>query len=162
MAAIGASLLRIYSAGRTGRSGSDANTVTGSFTTDSSFDIFNYDIAVTGTSSAADVAYTDADSNVFLSSSHDAIVFYETFLGPGVALQLGSPLPSGGGSPINVVSGVSRVVFSAAARQTLQSGRNHRSAFSVPEPSTVFLCIPAILGSAFFRRRKAAAGQAVS
>jgi len=144
------------------RSGSDANTVTGSFTTDSSFDIFNYDIAVSGTNSAADVTYTDADSNVFLSSSHETIIFYETLLGPGVGLQLGSALPSGSGSPINIVSGSFACGFLGGCATALQSGSITDPPSAVPEPSTAFLCIPAILGLAFFRRRKAAADQIVS
>ena len=141
-------------------SGSDANTVTGSFTTDSSFDIFNYDIVVNGTNSWADTSYTDADSSVFLSSSHDTIIFYETIVGPGVELQLQSALPGGAGSPINVESGFACGFFGGCTT-TLKSG-SIIDAPSVPEPSTVFLCIPAILGLAFFRRRKAAAHQAVS
>jgi hypothetical protein len=141
--------------------GSDANTVTGSFTTDSSFDIVNYDIVVSGTNSWADTTYTDADSNVFLSPSHDTIIFYETIIGPGVELQLQSALPSGSGSPIDVESGFA-CGFLGGCTTTLKSGALTDAPSAVPEPSTVILCIPAILVLAFFGRRKAVAHRAVS
>jgi hypothetical protein len=142
------------------------NAATGSFTLDSSFDIVSWNITVTGSNAPADFTFNSSDSEASISSDHKFILFTDSSLDPLLGLDFVSAIPSGSGSPINLQAG-------SGFTQTLACGSyfggqctNYNTGSITdgptvtPEPSSLLFCIPALLGLAFFGRRKAAASPA--
>jgi hypothetical protein len=145
---------------------STTNAATGSFTIDSSFNIISWNITVTGSNTPADFTFTNADSEVYLSSDHKFILFSDSDFDPLLGLDLVSALPSGSGSPINLQAGSGLTQTGACGSWPNQCTNYHTGSIvdaptATPEPSTAILCVPAMLGLAFFRRRKMATAQQV-
>jgi len=145
--------------------GADTATATGTFTLDPSFDFVSYDITVTGGFPGIAGNYNSSGgSDAFISPSHDSIDFQgDSFPFQFLGLNLQSPVTSAGGT-INLNTGfipTGSIACSTALGpcESLVKGSITDAPSATPEPSTILLCVPALLGIALFRRRKATANQ---
>ena len=134
------------------------NTATGWFDVNSSGQIDNWQITVTGTNSAADTGsspFDPSDGTVSIVSGTGSkeIKFVDTHNNPILILELASALPSGSGSPINLTNG-SEACGSGICTSYASQGYIMDPPSAVPEPSSVAFAIPAILGMAFVVRRR--------
>jgi len=134
------------------------DTISGSFTVDSLFDVVAWNITVAGPDA---ISYKTTDgSTATISDGNREITFEDSFLGPGVGLFLASALPSGSGSAIKLQAGSFPDSTNVCSFLCLNGGDTFVSGSitdppAVPEPASVALVVPAILGVAFlFRRRK--------
>ncbi len=134
-----------------------SNLATGNFQLNSSLDVINWDIAVTGTNTAANDVYNPGDSiPVFPDLNH--LDFYDFNTNQYINLKLQSPFTNAGGS-INLLFGNGNgadddATTVCAGCGTLVSG-NVVGAAATPEPASIALLGGAgILGLALLRRKR--------
>ena|ERR1700722_2276588 len=135
-----------------------SNLATGNFQLNSSLAVVNWDIAVTGTNTAADNVYNPSDSfPVFPDLQH--LDFYDFGTNQYINLKLQSPFTNAGGS-INLLFGNGNgadddATTACAGCGTLVSGK---VTAVTPEPASIALVGGAgLLGLAVLRRKRRAA-----
>jgi len=143
--------------------GGDIATASGTFTLDPSFNFVSYDVTVTGGFPGIAGTYTNPNDDAFISPSLNFVEFQnDNFPFQLLGLDLQSPVSSGG--TINLKQGFIPTASLACSTaigpcETLVSGKITDSPSAAPEPSTLLLCVPALVGIALFRRKKASAAQ---